>query len=128
MGRGGGDETDLVEQIDRLAEALPSPDGRRVLRERERLAAFLALLRERNSVMNLVSARSAAPEELVFGHLADALSQVAGHAVEVRLTVDPSVLGGFVATMGDTVVDGSTRHRLDLLKERLIVPEAEITT
>ena len=60
-------------------------------------------------------------------HLASALSLVAGHPVEVRLTLDPSVLGGFVATMGDTVVDGSVRHRLELLKERLATPEAEIT-
>ena len=60
-------------------------------------------------------------------HLAAALSRVAGHPVEVRVTVDPAVLGGFVATMGDTVVDGSTRHRLELLKERLATPEAEIT-
>jgi F-type H+-transporting ATPase subunit delta len=51
--------------------------------------------------------------------LAAALHQVAGRDVEVRVTVDPTVLGGFVATIGDTVVDGSTRHRLDLLKERL---------
>jgi F-type H+-transporting ATPase subunit delta len=61
-------------------------------------------------------------------HLAEALSRVAGHTVEVRVTVDPAVLGGFVATIGDTVVDGSARHRLDLLKERLLMPEAEITT
>jgi F-type H+-transporting ATPase subunit delta len=60
-------------------------------------------------------------------HLADALSLVAGHPVEVRLSLDPSVLGGFVATMGDTVVDGSVRHRLELLKDRLATPEAEIT-
>ena len=56
-----------------------------------------------------------------------ALSRVAGHPVEVRVTVDPTVLGGFVATIGDTVVDGSTRHRLELLKDRLDTPEAEIT-
>ncbi|MGH9057252.1 MAG: F0F1 ATP synthase subunit delta [Acidimicrobiales bacterium] len=58
-------------------------------------------------------------------HLASALSRVAGHAVDVRVTVDPSILGGFVATIGDTVVDGSTRHRLELLRERLDMPEAE---
>jgi F-type H+-transporting ATPase subunit delta len=46
----------------------------------------------------------------------------------VRVIVDPTVLGGFVATIGDTVVDGSARHRLDLLKERLEMPEAAITT
>ena len=59
--------------------------------------------------------------------LAGALSRVAGRSVDVRVTVDPTVLGGFVATIGDTVVDGSTRHRLDLLKDRLDTPEAEFT-
>jgi F-type H+-transporting ATPase subunit delta len=59
--------------------------------------------------------------------LAAALSQVAGHGVDIRVTVDPTVLGGFVATIGDTVVDGSARHRLDLLKARLDTPEAEFT-
>jgi F-type H+-transporting ATPase subunit delta len=51
--------------------------------------------------------------------LADALSRLVGQRVEVRVIIDPSVLGGFVANIGDTVVDGSARHRLDLLKERL---------
>jgi F-type H+-transporting ATPase subunit delta len=59
--------------------------------------------------------------------LARALSQMAGQRVEVRVIVDPSVLGGFVATIGDTVVDGSVRHRLDLLKERLVLSEAPPT-
>jgi F-type H+-transporting ATPase subunit delta len=59
--------------------------------------------------------------------LAGVLSRIVGHTVDVRVTVDPAVLGGFVATIGDTVVDGSTRHRLDLLKARLDSPEAEIT-
>jgi F-type H+-transporting ATPase subunit delta len=61
-------------------------------------------------------------------HLAEALSQVTGHPVDIRVTLDPSVLGGFVATIGETVVDGSTRHRLELLKQRLATPEAEATT
>jgi F-type H+-transporting ATPase subunit delta len=59
--------------------------------------------------------------------LAAALSRMAGQRVEVRVIVDPSVLGGFVATIGDTVVDGSVRHRLDLLKERLVLSEAPPT-
>jgi F-type H+-transporting ATPase subunit delta len=60
--------------------------------------------------------------------LATALSQIVGHGVEIRVTIDPSVLAGFVATVGDTVVDGSARHRLEILKERLASPEATITT
>ena len=59
--------------------------------------------------------------------LAAALGRVIGREVEVRVTVDPSVVAGFVATIGDTVVDGSARHQLEILKERLVSPEA-ITT
>jgi len=33
--------------------------------------------------------------------------------------VDESVLGGIVATIGDTVIDGTVRHRLDQLKEQI---------
>lgn len=60
--------------------------------------------------------------------LAGALSRLVGHNVDVRVTVDKAVLGGFVATIGDTVVDGSARHRLEILKERLVLPEATLTT
>ncbi len=51
--------------------------------------------------------------------LADALSQATGKKVSVKVVVDESVLGGIVARVGDTVIDGSVRHRLDQLKEAL---------
>lgn len=60
--------------------------------------------------------------------LATALSRIVGRGVEIRVTIDPSVLAGFVATIGDTVVDGSARHRLEMLRERLVSPEATMTT
>jgi F-type H+-transporting ATPase subunit delta len=51
--------------------------------------------------------------------LAEALGNATGKQVEVRVIIDPSVLGGLVAQVGDTVIDGSVRHRLDQLKSRL---------
>ena len=48
--------------------------------------------------------------------LAEALGQATGKQVEVKVVVDPSVLGGIVAQVGDTVIDGSVRGRLDQLK------------
>lgn len=48
-----------------------------------------------------------------------ALSTATGSSVSVKVVVDPSVLGGLVARVGDTVIDGSVRHRLDQLKEVL---------
>jgi F-type H+-transporting ATPase subunit delta len=49
--------------------------------------------------------------------LATALKAATGKEVEVKVVVDPTVMGGVVATIGDTVIDGSVRHRLDQLRE-----------
>ena len=46
-------------------------------------------------------------------------AQATGKEVEVKVVVDPNVLGGVVARVGDTVIDGTVRHRLDQLKERI---------
>ena len=48
-----------------------------------------------------------------------ALTNATGKQVNLKVVVDPSVLGGIVATVGDTVIDGSVRTRLDQLKSRL---------
>ncbi len=49
--------------------------------------------------------------------LAAALSKSTGQQVEVVVVVDPSVLGGIVTQIGDTVIDGSVRQRLSQLRE-----------
>jgi F-type H+-transporting ATPase subunit delta len=51
--------------------------------------------------------------------LADALKKATGSDVNLKIIVDPSVVGGLVATVGDKVIDGSVRNRLDQLKSRL---------
>jgi F-type H+-transporting ATPase subunit delta len=49
--------------------------------------------------------------------LAAALAKSTGKQVEVVVEVDPSVLGGIVTQIGDTVIDGSVRQRLSQLRE-----------
>jgi F-type H+-transporting ATPase subunit delta len=51
--------------------------------------------------------------------LAAALSRATKKSIEVRVVVDPTVLGGVVARIGDTVIDGTIRHRLDQMKAQL---------
>ena len=51
--------------------------------------------------------------------LADALGRATGKKVEVKVVIDPNVLGGIVAQVGDTVIDGSVRARLDQLREQI---------
>jgi F-type H+-transporting ATPase subunit delta len=45
------------------------------------------------------------------------LAKKTGKQIEVVVDVDPSVLGGIVTQIGDTVIDGSVRQRLSQLRE-----------
>jgi F-type H+-transporting ATPase subunit delta len=49
--------------------------------------------------------------------LAASLLAATGKEVDIVVVVDPSVLGGIVTQIGDTVIDGSVRHRLAQLRE-----------
>jgi F-type H+-transporting ATPase subunit delta len=51
--------------------------------------------------------------------LAAALANATGKEVNLKVVVDPTVLGGLVATVGDTVIDGTVRTRIEQLKSRL---------
>jgi F-type H+-transporting ATPase subunit delta len=51
--------------------------------------------------------------------IARALSQATGRSVDVKVVVDPSVVGGIVARVGDEVFDGSVSSRLDSAKQHL---------
>ena len=52
--------------------------------------------------------------------LAEALSRATGHVVDVKIVVDPSLVGGLVATVGDEIFDGSVRSRLVDAREHLV--------
>jgi F-type H+-transporting ATPase subunit delta len=68
----------------------------------------------------LAEVRTAIPlDDQQIARLATALGKATGKEVEVKVIVDPSVLGGIVARVGDTVIDGTVRHRLEQLKEQL---------
>lgn len=51
--------------------------------------------------------------------LADALTRATGKQLNVKVIVDPTVIGGLVATIGDEVIDDTIRTRLDNVKSRL---------
>lgn len=49
--------------------------------------------------------------------LAAALSAAVGADVELKVVVDPSVVGGVLAQIGDRVFDGTVRSRLNQLRD-----------
>ncbi len=51
--------------------------------------------------------------------LVDALSRATGRDVEVKTVIDPSVIGGVIARVGDQVFDGTIRRKLEMAREQL---------
>jgi F-type H+-transporting ATPase subunit delta len=48
-----------------------------------------------------------------------ALAKVSGKQVQLQVQVDPSLIGGIVATIGDKVFDGSVKTQLERIKDTL---------
>lgn len=94
---GSGRSKDLPAIIDRLVE--------RAAEERSQAVAEV---------------RSAIPlDDDQKDRLGAALGKATGKNISVKVIVDPSILGGIVAQVGDTVIDGSIRTRLNQLREAL---------
>ncbi|MBV9617435.1 MAG: ATP synthase F1 subunit delta [Ktedonobacteraceae bacterium] len=49
-----------------------------------------------------------------------ALEQETGKSIIMQTHVDPTILGGVIARVGDQVIDGSIRYRLSALQQRLL--------
>ncbi len=52
--------------------------------------------------------------------IAASLSSATGKQVTMRVSVDPSLLGGVVARVGSTVYDGSVRTQLKKMRDQLV--------
>ncbi len=90
--------------------------GRELGRIVEELAAVAAERREHQ----IAEVRSAVPLDAEQRRrLADALSRATGRKIEVKVMVDPGLIGGVVARVGGEVFDGSVRSRLAEARQRL---------
>jgi F-type H+-transporting ATPase subunit delta len=51
--------------------------------------------------------------------IAGRLAALTGKKIEMKVEVDPNIIGGIVARVGDQLYDGSLRRRFELLKKTL---------
>jgi len=56
------------------------------------------------------------------------LEQETGKSIIMHTHVDPAILGGVIARVGDQVIDGSVRYRLAALQQRLLTGVATVHT
>jgi F-type H+-transporting ATPase subunit delta len=97
-----------------LAFVVEQGRGRQLPQILEELSELVA--EARNSVVAEV--RSAVPlDGKQQKELTKALEKATGKKVELKVIIDPSVMGGVVAKVGDTVIDGTVKRRLEQLKE-----------
>ena len=86
-----------------------------------RVAAEFRRLDNARQGITLATATSAAPlspEDV--RALTARMEQFTGGRVELDLQVDPSLLGGLVVRVGDRLIDGSVRGRLERLRNQLV--------
>lgn len=68
--------------------------------------------------VDLIAAKAVADEDVK--SLAQKLSAVTGKTIQLKLSVDPSLLGGIKLRMGDRIIDGTVAKKLEMLKEQLL--------
>ena len=91
------------------------------IHELPRLAAEFHRLDNARQGITIATATSAAPLGPDDIHaLTQRMEQLTGGRVELDLQVDPSLLGGLVVRVGDRLIDGSVRGRLERLRNQLV--------
>ena len=69
------------------------------------------------AVAEVRSAKTLSPEDLT--KLADVLGKKVGRKVELDVTTDPKLLGGFIARIGSEVYDASVLGKINKFREQL---------
>jgi len=92
----------------RRVESLP-----RIARE------FKRLYNERAGIVEASATSAAELDADELSALRSRLEQLTGARIELETLVDPTLLGGVQVRMGDQLIDGSVRGRLERLRSRL---------
>lgn len=86
-----------------------------------RVVAEFVRLDDRRQGITRASATSAAQlTDLEVKALTARLEQMTGGRIDLTTDIDPSLLGGLVVRVGDRLIDGSVRGRLERLRTQLV--------
>ena len=58
-------------------------------------------------------------DDTLRAQIASQLAQITGKRIQLEERVDPAILGGAIARVGDTLIDGSLKRRFNLLRTQI---------
>ncbi|MBN1279012.1 MAG: F0F1 ATP synthase subunit delta [Chlorobium sp.] len=80
---------------------------------------FQKLLDEKNGIINIDIASAVKFSDEQEKELVNRLSAYTGKNVRPKTTIKEDLLGGITIKIGDTILDGSVKHQLHLMKQAL---------
>jgi F-type H+-transporting ATPase subunit delta len=94
-------------------------DHRRTQSLPEIVATFQQVVRQRQGTAEAEIFSAAELNAAQKADFAKTLEHLTGLRMETKYSLDPSLLGGAVVRIGDTIYDGSLRNRLDAMRAQL---------
>jgi len=94
-------------------------DHRRAYMLPEIIAAVQEVVRRRQGIAEAEVSSAMELSTAQKAELAKTLSRLTGKSIEPKYSLDPKLLGGAIARVGDTIYDGSLRSRLAEMRARL---------
>ncbi len=83
------------------------------------IEAFQAVIRQRQGVAEAEVESAMEMNATQRAQLLQTLERMTGKKIQARYSLDPTLLGGTVVRIGDTIYDGSLKNRLNQMRARL---------
>jgi F-type H+-transporting ATPase subunit delta len=83
------------------------------------IACYEELLREERGQVEVIVQSASALDDGLVRQVEQRMLEYTGKKVDLKFEVVPSLIGGLLIRIGDTVIDGSVRHQLTQIHERL---------
>ena len=100
--------------LDVLVENHRLPVVPRIQREYERL------WRDANDLLPVTVTSAVELDDAVVTRISEEIGRQTGRTVELTRTVDPSIVGGFIVRVGNSILDSSIKNRLENLRKQIV--------